>query len=60
MLMVFPRRTVPSAVIKARAPASWIRDAIAVAANPENRGTATAPMLATAYSATTASGVIGR
>ena len=55
-----PRRTVPSAVITAFASASWIREAIAPGPKPENSGTAIAPTLATAYSATTASGVIGR
>ena len=44
----------------ALASASWIREAIAAGANPENSGTTIAPMLATAYVATTASGVIGR
>ena len=53
-------RVVPSAVMTALASASWSREAIAAGAKPENSGTTIAPMLATAYVATTASGVIGR
>lgn len=54
------RRAVPSATMTALASASCNRDAMAVGANPENSGTSTAPIRATAYRLITAAGTMGR
>ncbi len=56
----WPRRSEPSAVISAVAPASASRAAIAWAAKPEKIGTCTAPRCASACEAIATSGAIGR